>query len=114
MRPALLTLFYIFISFLPLVAAHEEAAGGGISTTMVGHVAVILITITVVVLGLGVTKTNKTLYYIIGGVALLGLYHLLEIVGGEAFESIEHDVEHVLTFISIALIGFGLYKLKRK
>jgi bacteriorhodopsin len=85
MKIAQLILFYIFISFLPLVVAHEEAAGRGISTTMVGHVAVIVITIAVVVLGLGVAKTNKTLYYIIGGVALLGLYHLLDIVGWRSF-----------------------------
>jgi threonine/homoserine/homoserine lactone efflux protein len=65
MKPALLTLFYIFISFLPLVVAHEEAARGGISTTMVGHVAVIVITITVVVLGLGVLHPQSPINDII-------------------------------------------------
>jgi len=105
---------FILVLLLASTAfAHEEATAG-ISSVTVGHIAVILITVIAAYIGLTSKAKNKApINYIVLGIILIGLFHLTERLLGESFEPIEHDAEHVLNFVSIGLIGLGLYKIRK-
>ena len=82
-------------------------------TSALEHISIIAIVLVAILLGWKATKAYQPLRYVIGGVAFIGILHFAELVTADNLPGAD-VTEHVLTFIGIASIGFGLYNMKAR